>query len=68
MWKEHFKVIGIVPGKVVIPFLGTVDLSDQNLPEEIIKQAYDSGCIYLAPTKAGTAKYYPSQTKRKTPL
>ena len=46
-WVNKFEVVGIKPGKVVLPGYGTLDLSDESLPMDLVQGAYDRGCPYL---------------------
>ena len=46
-WVNKFEVVGIKPGKVVLPGYGTLDLSDESLPMDRVQGAYDRGCPYL---------------------
>ena len=46
-WVNKFEVVGIIPGKVVLPGYGTLDLSDESLPMDRVQGAYDKGCPYL---------------------
>jgi hypothetical protein len=46
-WVNKFEVVGIIPGKILLPGLGTLDLSDESLPIELVQAAYDKGCPYL---------------------
>jgi hypothetical protein len=51
-WTAYYKVIGIIPGRVLIPGTGQVDLSDDKLPLKLIRKIHDNGCKFLAPVKA----------------
>ncbi|NQT77062.1 MAG: hypothetical protein HQ565_05060 [Bacteroidetes bacterium] len=46
-WVNTFEVVGIIPGKIFLPGHGTLDLSDEKLPFEKVKKAFDLGCPYL---------------------
>ncbi len=46
-WQKQYKVVGIIPGRILVPGTGIVDLSDENLPEELIRKLHDKGCPYL---------------------
>jgi len=47
MWKDKYQVVKIVPGVVVMPGIGRIDLSSDRIPEETIQRMYDAGCPYL---------------------
>ena len=42
MWKDYFKMIKLVPGRVVISGHGTIDFSRDDIPVELIKQLYEN--------------------------
>ena len=50
-WQDSYKVIGVVPGKVVYRQFGTVDLSRGDIPVEFMDRLYKSGFPYLKPIK-----------------
>jgi hypothetical protein len=58
MWKKYFKVIKIVPGRVIIPGHGTVDFSREDLPLELIKELYENDFPYLEITDQGKEIVY----------
>jgi hypothetical protein len=49
MWTDKYKVVGIVPGRVIIPKFGVVDFSDEKLPIELMDKLYKAGCSHLKP-------------------
>jgi len=50
-WKEHYKVVGIVPGKVITRQAGPIDFSRDDIPLATIEKLYQSGCRYLKPIR-----------------
>ncbi len=68
MWQNYFKIIGIVPGRVVVPGKGTIDFSKENVPVELCKQLFDSGFPYLELTDLGKEVLYnqPKISKSKS--
>jgi len=58
MWQKYFKVVKIVPGRVVIPGHGTVDFSSEDLPLELIKELYENDLPYLDITPQGKEVIY----------
>ena len=48
-WVNKYEVVGIKPGTVVVPGIGSLNLADESLPLEKIQKAYDAGCPYLKP-------------------
>lgn len=50
-WKDSYKVVGIVPGKVITRQCGPVDFSKDDIPIEIIEKLYKSGSRYLKPIR-----------------
>lgn len=43
--KEHYNVVGIVPGPVIIPGFGTVDFT--TVSKEVADRLFESGSKYL---------------------
>jgi hypothetical protein len=58
MWKKYFKVINIVPGRVLIHGHGIVDFSRDDLPLEFVKNLYEDDCRYLDITSEGKEVIY----------
>ncbi len=58
MWSEYFKVIGIRPGKVVVPRYGTLDFSKPDLPEATLLDLCENNFPYLEITEKGKEKFY----------
>jgi hypothetical protein len=62
-WTAYYKVIGIIPGRVLIPGTGQVDLSDEKLPLKLIRKIHEKGCTFLTPVQAQE----PPATEQKVP-
>ncbi len=58
MWKKYFKVIKIIPGKVVTPLFGVIDFSSDNIPLEKIIALFESDFPYLQLTPEGEQAIY----------
>lgn len=46
-WQEKYDVVGITPGIIVHPNLGKIDLSDPNIPLEILVQLEAEECPFI---------------------
>lgn len=46
-WVNKFEVVGIKPGVIVMPGLGSLNLADETLPLEKVEKAFQAGCPYL---------------------
>ena len=53
MWKKYFRVVKLVPGKVVVPGYGTIDFSKDNISVEVCQKLFESDFPYLAITEEG---------------
>lgn len=58
MWKKYFKVIKIIPGKVVTPLFGVIDFSSDNIPLEKVIALFESDFPYLQLTPEGEHAIY----------
>jgi hypothetical protein len=58
MWKKYFRVIKIVPGKVVTPLFGELDFSRDNIPLEKIIALFENNFPYLQLTPEGEQTLY----------
>lgn len=67
MWQKYFKVINIVPGRVVVPGHGTIDFSRSDLPLEMVKELYENDFPYLDITEEGKEVIYNIVPKKETP-
>ena len=66
MWKKYFKVVKLVPGKVVIPGYGTIDFSKDNISVEVCRKLFESDFPYLAITDEGKNFLYGEPVKAAT--
>lgn len=57
MWKKHFKVIGIVPGRVKTRRYGILDFSHEDLDENILHSLVKENFPYLELTPAGNKHF-----------
>jgi len=64
MWKDYFKMIKLVPGRVVVPGHGTIDFRRDDLPLKLIQQLYENDFPYLQLTPEGEQKLYGIKTQR----
>ena len=57
-WRSKYKVVRIVPGKVIVKRYGEIDFSRDDLPEELCEKLIKEGCPYLEkiPPKAASPK------------
>jgi hypothetical protein len=60
MWKDQYKVVGIIPGKVVTRQFGTIDFGSDDIPLEKIEKLYKDGFPYLKPIRK---KIIPTKTE-----
>ena len=58
-WTTYYKVVGIKPGKVVIPGTGEVDLSDEKLSLDMVRRIHNKGCHFLELTEEGKKMFSP---------
>lgn len=58
MWTNHFRVVKIVPGRVVTHSHGTIDFSKPNLDPKVLLELYESGFQYIDLTPEGLEYYY----------
>ena len=65
MWKKYFKVIKIVPGEVVVPGYGKMDLSKDNISVEVCRDLFENDFPYLAITAEGRDFLYGTTPKDK---
>jgi len=60
MWRKYFNVVKVVPGRIVTPRHGTIDLSADNLPIETLKELYEADWPYIEITDEGMKELYGS--------
>lgn len=58
MWKKYFRVVRIVPGKVVTAKFGTIDFSSDKVSVETCKALFEDDFPYLEITDLGKDKLY----------
>jgi hypothetical protein len=61
MWQKYFKVVKVVPGPVIIPGYGKIDLSSPNLPLSLVQELFEKDCPYLQITPQGIEHIYNMQ-------
>lgn len=66
MWRDYFKFIKLVPGKVKVQGYGIIDFSKDNLSVDLLKTLHDNKFPYLKLTELGKEKLY-GIIKKKTP-
>ncbi len=57
MWRKYFKLVGLVPGPVIVQRFGTIDFSG-DVPVETCKKLYEQDFRYLEITDEGKEKLY----------
>ena len=67
MWRKYFKLVKLVPGKVVVPKFGIIDFRRDNLSVDLCKTLFENDFEYLEITPFGEAEIYgiKSQAKQK---
>ncbi len=63
MWQKYFKVVKVVPGKIVVPKVGEIDFSKENLSVDFVKNLCDSNFPYIEATEEGKVMYYGKKPK-----
>lgn len=58
MWQNYFRVIKVLPGKIIMPGFGQVDLSNPNIPLKRIQDLFEADCPYLEPTPLALSELY----------
>jgi hypothetical protein len=57
MWRKYFKLVKLVPGKVIVQGYGTLDFSG-DVPVETCKALFEKGVRFLEITKEGESELY----------
>ena len=67
MWRKYFKLVKLVPGKVVVPKFGIIDFRRDNLSVDLCKTLFENDFEYLEITPFGEVEIYgiKSQAKQK---
>lgn len=63
MWKTYFKVVGIVPGEVIVQGYGKIDFASDSVPVETCLDLFEKDFIYLDITEKGKVKFYGKRKK-----
>lgn len=58
MWRKYFKVVKVVPGRIVTPRHGLIDLSADNLSVDLLKELYEEDWPYIEITHEGMKTLY----------
>lgn len=67
MWRRYFKLVGLVPGKVITQTHGAIDFSG-DVPVETCKELFELDFPYLDITSEGKEKLYgikPASNKKE---
>ena len=67
IWPDCFKLIKVLPGRIVTPRFGTLDFSDPNLPVEKVQAMFEDDFPYLQITPLGMDAHYPVPPLAKLP-
>jgi len=57
MWRRYFKLVKLVPGKVIVQGYGTLDFSG-SVPIEVCKELYENDFEFLEITDEGKRELY----------
>jgi hypothetical protein len=57
MWRRYFKLVKLVPGKVIVQGYGTLDFS-RDIPVETCKALYEADFEFLEITAEGMRELY----------
>ncbi len=63
MWQKYFKVVKVVPGKIVVPKVGEIDFSKENLSVDFVKNLCDSNFLYIEATVEGKFIFFGNNIK-----
>ena len=66
-WTDCFNLVGIKPGRMVVPGHGTIDFSNPSLPVELVKSLFENDFSYLSITPLGLETLYPPPPIAKLP-
>jgi hypothetical protein len=58
MWRLYFKLVKLVPGKVIVQGYGTLDFSRDDIPVETCKALYETDFEFLEITEEGMRELY----------
>lgn len=57
LWQKYFKLVKLVPGKVIVPVHGTIDFS-KDVPVETCRQLWEDDFEFLQITDEGKRELY----------
>ncbi len=58
MWRKYFKLVKLVPGKVIVPKHGVIDFRRDDLSVDLCKTLFEDDFEYLEITPFGEAEIY----------
>jgi hypothetical protein len=58
MWRKYFRLVKLVPGKVVVPRFGIIDFRRDDLSVDLCKTLFENDFEYLEITPFGEAEFY----------
>jgi hypothetical protein len=58
MWRKYFRLVRLVPGKVVVPKFGIIDFRHDDLSVDLCKTLFEKDFEYLDITPLGEAEFY----------
>ena len=58
MWRKSFKLVKLVPGKVIVPKHGVIDFRRDDLSVDLCKTLFEDDFEYLEITPFGEAEIY----------
>ena len=66
MWREYFNLVGIVPGKVILPGNREIDFRNDNLDIQLLLNLFEKDFPYLQLTEKGKQTFYQVEPKKTT--
>jgi len=67
MWRQYFKLINIIPGRVHFARHGMIDFRKDDLDPYVLKHIMDDGSPYLELTREGEQFFHPPNDTRTKP-
>jgi hypothetical protein len=58
MWRKYFRLVKLIPGKVVVPKFGIIDFRRDDLSVDLCKALFEKDFEYLEITPLGEAEFY----------
>lgn len=68
MWRKYFKLKGIVPGEVIHPRHGSIDLSRDDLDPDFLLKLWEEDFRYLQITPEGEKHFYGLHQGKNEPV